>query len=83
MSGMYKQLDAWIKAVLPVLPDSKLQDNLLHVLQVILVLIYTKLQDYYSYCVELKDSDTLSKDGLSFFYNLVMHVQDLSWFYLK
>ena len=43
MSGMYKQLDAWIKAVLPVLPDSKLQDNLLHVLQVILVLIYTKL----------------------------------------
>lgn len=33
MSGMYKQLDVWIKSVLPVLPDSSLQNNLLHLLQ--------------------------------------------------
>ena len=25
MSGMYKQLDQWIKSILPVLPDSSLQ----------------------------------------------------------
>jgi len=33
MSGMYKQLDSWIKSVLPLLPESKLQDNILHLLQ--------------------------------------------------
>ena len=49
MSGMYKQLDAWIKAVIPVLPDSKLQDNLLHVLQVSLVLMNFELKDNYFY----------------------------------
>merc|ERR1719341_2511328 len=33
MSGMYKQVDQWIKSILPVLPDSSLQENLLHLLQ--------------------------------------------------
>ena len=33
MSGMYKVLDAWIKEILPVLPDQSLQESLLHILQ--------------------------------------------------
>ena len=33
MAGMYKVLDAWIKEVLPVLPDQSLQESLLHLLQ--------------------------------------------------
>merc|ERR1719322_1143781 len=33
MSGMYKVLDAWVKEILPVLPDQSLQESLLHILQ--------------------------------------------------
>jgi hypothetical protein len=36
MVGMFKQLDSWVKGVLPVLPYSSLQDSVLHLLQVIL-----------------------------------------------
>jgi hypothetical protein len=34
MVGMFKQLDSWVKGVLPVLPYSSLQDSILHLLQV-------------------------------------------------
>jgi hypothetical protein len=34
MVGMFKQLDIWVKSVLPVLPYSTLQDSVLHLLQV-------------------------------------------------
>lgn len=33
MVGMFKQLDIWVKRVLPVLPYSTLQDSVLHLLQ--------------------------------------------------
>jgi len=33
MSGMYKVLDAWIKEILPILPQQSLQESLLHLLQ--------------------------------------------------
>merc|ERR1712117_234760 len=33
MTGMYKVLDAWVKQILPVLPDQSLQESLLHILQ--------------------------------------------------
>ena len=34
MNGVYKQLDKWIKSVLPILPDTSLQENILNILQV-------------------------------------------------
>jgi len=33
MNGVYKQLDKWIKSVLPILPDTSLQENILNILQ--------------------------------------------------
>ena len=51
MVGMFKQLDSWVKCVLPVLPYSTLQNSVLHLLQVswvkcvLLVLPYSTLQD--------------------------------------
>ena len=33
MAGMYRNLDTWIKDILPVLPDQSLQESLLHILQ--------------------------------------------------
>jgi hypothetical protein len=65
MVGMFKQLDSWVKGVLPVLPYSSLQDSVLHLLQVNLFIVFTvlRIRDVYpGYRIRIFPSRIHEKD---------------------